>query len=140
MNGVAYEFQEDPLLEVGKTYLFFMNLPDEGILYAGPPYGRFEVLPDGTLSVVSAQWSRLGAVKELNGRRLTDVAPELRQLAKDVASGKVKPAPYPTPLPTQPFPTPIPFRTATPTPSVLPSIPAGPPQFPTRPPLPSPAP
>jgi len=66
-EGIAYEDHGDPVIEVGATYLFFLQ-PQLGLreisiaepwgtTYSGGPFGRFLVDPDGRLNVVDDIWN-----------------------------------------------------------------------------------
>jgi hypothetical protein len=66
-DRVAYEVEGSPVIEVGKTYLLFLNRDDQLGWYEGAPFGRFVVDAAGRLQPASADWLSLPAVAELSG-------------------------------------------------------------------------
>jgi hypothetical protein len=65
----------DPPVEVGKEYLFFASLKENGTLSA-PPYGRLEVTAGGDL-VPLAAWESLGALQRLQEVPADQVSSEI---------------------------------------------------------------
>ncbi len=135
-GGVTYVRADDPLRVVGSRYLLVLRQNEIRDHFGTAAAGRFVVTADERVQQPVSAWKDYGAVKALDGRKLSDVVPELRRLAADMASGKVTPEPWPSPRPTLVPATVTPARSATsipPPPSHIPQ----PPVFPTRPPLPS---
>ncbi|MGH8249028.1 MAG: hypothetical protein ACREUU_21685 [Gammaproteobacteria bacterium] len=100
-DDVIHESQDNPLLRIPGTYLLFLDIYEPGV-YAAPPWGRFEVVAPGFLSVVAAEyWADLPAVSQLNG------------LTVDAAAALIT-ASVGLPIP------PLPTAPPTPTPHVLP--------------------
>jgi hypothetical protein len=71
LKGVAYQVEHDPVIQVGATYLFFLNDAD-GSALEGPPYGRFQIGKDNRLTPVDPSWEYLGAVQELSSLTMND--------------------------------------------------------------------
>jgi hypothetical protein len=79
VDGVAYQVSDDSLLDVGTTYLFFVEdlLPQLGLdMYSGAPFGRY-VVGDGSIMVSDSAWSDAPAVRELDGLSLSDAIAEI---------------------------------------------------------------
>jgi hypothetical protein len=70
----------DPPVEVGKEYLFFASMKENGTLSA-PPYGRLEVTADGDL-VPLATWESLGALQRLGELSAEQVSSEIDAAAQ----------------------------------------------------------
>ncbi|MDO8613789.1 MAG: hypothetical protein Q7R32_13360 [Dehalococcoidia bacterium] len=66
-DRVAYEVEGSPVIEVGKTYLFFLDRDDQLGWYEGAPFGRFVLDAAGRIQPVDAEWSTLPAVAALTG-------------------------------------------------------------------------
>jgi len=78
-DGVAYEVERSPVIEVGKTYLFFLDRDDQLGWYEGAPFGRFLLDPAGRFNPADSNWAYLPAVAALTG-----LAPE--KAAADIAA------------------------------------------------------
>ena len=71
IDGVRYEDAGDPLLEVGTTYLFFLNRPAVAT-FTSLPFARFEISEDGRLQRVTDHYDIFGAITELRELPLED--------------------------------------------------------------------
>lgn len=117
-DQIAYQIEDDPVIEPGVEYLFFLDefkgLSDIsveqpwGTTYSGPPYGRF-VVNNGKLQVVSDAW----LCEPCEGpRTIADTSVEVAASRVEAArSGTmekidlapaVTPAPVPTDVPVLP--------------------------------------
>ncbi len=122
---VEYETSEDPMMQVGSTYLFFLEpflglreikVPEPwGTTYSGGPFGRFLVGPDGRLQIVAKLWTCevCLAPKALAGRTVAEAEATLRPVIARAAG-----APTATPAPTA-----APPLTGTPAPTLVPDTP-----------------
>jgi len=140
IDGVSYEMEGDPLLQVGAVYLFFLDdlQPQLGVdEYSGPPGGRFVINDRGL--VVPNGWESSPAVAALSAvpdselaqvRYATDRDEKLAALARSTlaeATAKIVAALTEAGLPTV-------SPTATTTPSSVPINPTG---LPTQSPRPT---
>lgn len=80
-DGIAYELQGDPVIEVGATYVTFLQEDNVGLW--STPWGRFAIDDSGETVVVTDEWAQLGVVEELSGRTLSD----LRTLLQSIGFG-----------------------------------------------------
>lgn len=71
-DGVAYHLENDPVMQVGATYLFFLREDVQGVpdVWVASPFGRFQLAPDGRLQPADSVWLYLPAVANLTGRTL----------------------------------------------------------------------
>lgn len=76
IDGVAYQLEDDPVIETGHTYLFFLR-EGTGEQFFGSPFGRFEVGASAILRPVDDAWSYLPAVKELTGFSVDEATTKL---------------------------------------------------------------
>jgi hypothetical protein len=75
-DGVAYQGEGDPVLELGHAYLFFLRpaVPsDPSSPLVGSGFGRFEIDSSGKLAVVDPIWDYLKAVSDLEELSLSEV-------------------------------------------------------------------
>lgn len=70
-DGIAYELQGDPVLEVGATYVTFLQEDEVGLW--STPWGRFTLDDSDETVPVADDWAQLGVVEELRGRSLEDL-------------------------------------------------------------------
>jgi hypothetical protein len=127
----AYETELDPLIEIGSTYLLFLE-PQLGLkeidiaepwgtTYGAPAFGRFLIDADGRLQVVAKMWTcdECGASKAVAGKTLAEAETTLRPVIE-----KTRPTRTPTPQPATPTPTPTPTpQPGTPTATSAPATP-----------------
>ena len=71
IDGVRYESAGDPLLEVGTTYLLFLERPHEAA-FTSLPFGRYKISSDGRLQRVTTQFDVFDAVSSLSGLGLDE--------------------------------------------------------------------
>lgn len=83
-NGVAYETEGDPVIEVGKTYLLFLDRSDEYGWYWPTPWGRHELKENGKLEPVTSQWDGLTAQKELKGKSVDEAKARVAKAKGDL--------------------------------------------------------
>ncbi len=110
IDGVAHQFDRDPVIETGIDYLFFINLRNTG-RYAGSPFGRFRVDAQGTLQP-ELGWGGMRPAQILTGLTVDEAETKIQ-----LALAGIEPALPPTP-------TPVPVETPTP-PPLLPPIHVG---------------
>ncbi len=80
-DGIAYEVEGDPVIELGRTYVMFLSLDSNG-WYWSIPWGRFEVVDGGRLlPVAEEEWEFLGFRRALEGKLLADLRATLGGLA-----------------------------------------------------------
>lgn len=85
-NGAAFESDEDPLLQVGETYLLFiggMKPPSDGIgpaLSSALVYGKVKMDGDGRLRSIWKSDTPLPYLSEIEGRLAIEVFEDIRQL------------------------------------------------------------
>jgi hypothetical protein len=111
-KGVAYEYGDDPVIEVGATYLFFLNQWEPpfphpwGVTFGSPAFGRFPLYAAGRAQAVNSTWAKYGATAAIAGLTVDEVAAKVA-----AALPLVPPRP---PTPSSPPVAPRATRTATP--------------------------
>ncbi len=87
-DGVAFHADGDSLIQVGATYLFFLRQETDpsnpDTLYAGAPFGRFEVGPADVLAIADESWFYLPVVVALEGVTVDEAE---AQIAAAAAAG-----------------------------------------------------
>jgi hypothetical protein len=78
-TGARMMLENDPAVEVGKEYLFFATVTEDGTLTT-PPYGRLEV-GAGRLRAVGP-WGELGALKQLAEVSVDNLGGEINAVAQ----------------------------------------------------------
>jgi hypothetical protein len=78
-DGHTVMLEGDELIEAGKTYVFFATRKENGT-WTAAPYGRLEVLGDGSLSAAE-EWRGLPASQALDGSGVTGASGEIRSAA-----------------------------------------------------------
>ena len=76
-NGVAYELEGDPVIEVGKSYLMFAALQEGYGWYATMPWGRYEI-SNNKLVPVSAEFDAVNIQKALKGLDAADAKAKIK--------------------------------------------------------------
>lgn len=98
-EGVAYEDADDPMIEVGSTYLVFLRSWDISIphpwggAFSSPPFGRFPLDAAGRTQAVNSRWAREAAVAAIAGLTVDEAAAKI-----EATSRLPTPPPYTPPI------------------------------------------
>jgi hypothetical protein len=86
LDGVLREFTADPAIEIGPTYLMFIDLARDGF-YGGSPMGRYELDSADVLhNVDPVYWLDLPGVRALEGVPLTQAIFQIEAVLADSQS------------------------------------------------------
>jgi hypothetical protein len=71
-DGRPHQASNDPVVQQGQRYLFFLEHDPEQGNYTAQPFARFEVGEDMSLSVPDEVWLYLTVPRELHGKSLEE--------------------------------------------------------------------
>lgn len=80
-DGVAYVIEGIELLQVGETYVLFIQRQGTMEWYSAAPYGQYRL--DGQTLIGPEYWVNAGVVKELAGRSVDEVRAMVRAASAD---------------------------------------------------------